>query len=49
MFRSLEAPRIQWLTFYCTCAYVAAIVVIVLTLMSAFTFMPKRSRAYAES
>jgi MFS family permease len=47
LFRSLAAPKIQWLTFYCACAYVTAAVVVVVTVMSAFTFMPKRRRALA--
>lgn len=42
LLRSLAAPRIQWLTFYCSCAYVTAVVVVALTLISAFTFMPRR-------
>lgn len=48
LFRSLVAPKIQWLTFYCACAYVTAAVVVLLTLVSAYTFLPKRGRAYAE-
>jgi hypothetical protein len=48
LLRSLAAPKIQWLTFYCYCAYITAAVVVVLTSMSAVSFVSKRSAAHRD-
>ncbi len=45
LYRSLAAPRINWLTFYLAIAYATAIAVGLLTLLSAFAFLPGQRRA----
>ncbi len=37
--RSLGAPRVDWLPFFIGCAYLTAIAVAVLTLLSAISFL----------
>lgn len=47
LFRSLAAPKLDWLSFYVACAYTTAIAVAVLTLLSSFAFLPRRRSAPA--
>jgi len=47
LYRSLAAPRMNWLSFFVGCAYATAIAVALLAFISALLFLPRRRLAHA--
>jgi hypothetical protein len=42
LYRSIAAPAMNWLSFFISCSYLTAMVVALLTLLSALMFLPRR-------
>jgi hypothetical protein len=42
LYRSITAPAMNWLSFFISCSYLTAMVVALLTLLSALMFLPRR-------